>query len=256
VPAGPAVDASATIADRSVRLAGFVADDGQRQALLAAATAAFTPQGEVVDELSVQEHPNPAEGQSAAQALAEALGAASPTLASGTFRTGPGTLTLTDGEAFSEAAADRLGASLDDIGSRNGVAVDAAIDPAENDEDNLQSTLDTLVGRAGITFAPDSAVVEGSSEAVLDSVAEVLDEVPEPPVEVRGHTDSVGGAGPNQALSEQRAAAVVDELVARGVPEDRLTATGAGETEPIGPNDTEEGRARNRRIELIVGEGG
>jgi OOP family OmpA-OmpF porin len=49
---------------------------------------------------------------------------------------------------------------------------------------------------------------------------------------------------------------VVDELVARGVPEDRLTATGAGETEPIGPNDTEEGRARNRRIELIVGEGG
>jgi OOP family OmpA-OmpF porin len=83
-----------------------------------------------------------------------------------------------------------------------------------------------------------------------------LAEVPDPPIEVRGHTDSAGPAGPNQALSEERAAAVVDELVARGVPEDRLTATGAGETEPIAPNDTEEGRARNRRIELIVREGG
>jgi outer membrane protein OmpA-like peptidoglycan-associated protein len=256
-PLGPPVDATATIGDQSIRLEGFIADEDQHQALLTAAATAFTPQGEVIDELGVPApSPDAAESQSAVQALAEAIAAAGPTLASGTFRATPGNLALADGEAFSQAAADRLEAALADIGARNGVSIDAPLSSQETDEDTLQSTLDTVVGRAGITFASGSAEVEGPSEAVLDSVAEVLDEVPDPPIEVRGHTDSSGPAGPNQALSEQRAAAVVDELVARGVEEDRLTATGAGETEPIAPNDTEEGRARNRRIELIVREGG
>jgi outer membrane protein OmpA-like peptidoglycan-associated protein len=256
VAPGPVVDAAATIAGQTVRLDGFVADDGQRQALLAAAAGAFTPQGEVVDQLAVQPSDDPAAGQSAVDALAEAIGVATSTLSSGTLRVTAGSLALPDGEAFSGAAQDRLSAALDDIGARNGVAIQYAIDPADNDEDDLQATLDVLVGRSGISFAPDSAELDSGSQATLDSVAEVLAEVPGPPIEVRGHTDSVGPADENQVLSEERAAAVVEYLVEQGVPADRLTATGAGETEPIAPNDTEEGRARNRRIELIVLEGG
>jgi outer membrane protein OmpA-like peptidoglycan-associated protein len=177
-------------------------------------------------------------------------------LASGTLRATPGALGLADGEAFTEAAAERLASALDDIGEQAGVSVDQSLTAVDLGEDDLQATLDVLVGRSGISFAPDSAELDSGSQATLDSVAEVLAEVPGPPIEVRGHTDSVGPADENQVLSEERAAAVVAYLVEQGVPADRLTATGAGESEPIAPNDTEEGRARNRRIELIVLEGG
>ena len=66
----------------------------------------------------------------------------------------------------------------------------------------------------------------------------------------RGHTDDVGGEAINQALSEQRAQAVVEYLVSRGVDRERLTPIGLGETEPIGDNTTEVGRQLNRRIEV------
>ena len=70
--------------------------------------------------------------------------------------------------------------------------------------------------------------------------------------EIAGHTDSLGDGGYNQSLSEERARVVRDYLVVRGVAAGRLTAAGYGESDPIADNDTEEGRERNRRVELRI----
>lgn len=71
-------------------------------------------------------------------------------------------------------------------------------------------------------------------------------------VEIGGHTDNVGDDSSNQVLSDNRAKAVRDWLIENGIAADRLTHKGYGETEPIASNDTEEGRAQNRRTELKI----
>jgi outer membrane protein OmpA-like peptidoglycan-associated protein len=68
---------------------------------------------------------------------------------------------------------------------------------------------------------------------------------------VEGHTDSVGSPKSNKILSDDRAKAVVGEIVARGIDANRLSAVGHGQDRPIADNKTEEGRAKNRRVELV-----
>lgn len=86
---------------------------------------------------------------------------------------------------------------------------------------------------------------------VVDQLAEALKASPALRVSVEGHTDDVGTAEANLALSEARAKAVLAALQARGVAADRLQARGLGEGKPLGANATEEGRARNRRVEVV-----
>ena len=74
-------------------------------------------------------------------------------------------------------------------------------------------------------------------------------------IEIAGHTDADGEDGFNQALSEKRAQAVMDYLVKAGLPADRFTAVGYGSTQPIASNETDEGKAHNRRIEFVVRSG-
>jgi outer membrane protein OmpA-like peptidoglycan-associated protein len=96
------------------------------------------------------------------------------------------------------------------------------------------------------TFGPDAA-------ALLDQVARVISGHPElVTVEVQGHTDNVGDIAVNQALSQARADAVVEALVARGVARETLAGRGYGPTRPLSPNDTDEGRADNRRVQFVV----
>jgi outer membrane protein OmpA-like peptidoglycan-associated protein len=103
----------------------------------------------------------------------------------------------------------------------------------------------------GVNFEDAKAVLLPQSRAVLDVVAQSLVANPEVRVEVAGHTDSRSPAEYNLWLSATRAAAVRDYLIERGVAADRLVARGYGLTRPIAPNATKEGRARNRRVELI-----
>jgi OmpA-OmpF porin, OOP family len=104
----------------------------------------------------------------------------------------------------------------------------------------------------GIEFGFDSDRITRDERGALDSAAETLRRNPGLRVEIAGHTDSVGAAAYNQALSERRARAVLEYLVAAGIDRDRLTARGYGEAEPVADNATDAGRARNRRVELRV----
>ncbi|MHB8078101.1 MAG: OmpA family protein [Candidatus Krumholzibacteriia bacterium] len=103
----------------------------------------------------------------------------------------------------------------------------------------------------GVNFATNKAELLPESRATLDRVAESLRAYPELMIEVQGHTDSRGSAGLNRRLSQARAEAVRDYLIANGVAASRLTAKGYGPSMPIADNNTAEGRAKNRRVELV-----
>jgi outer membrane protein OmpA-like peptidoglycan-associated protein len=103
-----------------------------------------------------------------------------------------------------------------------------------------------------ILFALDSAAVEPRSRAQLRVLAESLNRYPETRIEVAGHTDSTGSAAYNQGLSERRAAAVAAVLRGEGVRGDRIISYGLGETQPVATNLTAEGRAQNRRVDIII----
>lgn len=106
---------------------------------------------------------------------------------------------------------------------------------------------------AGVEFEPKSFELTKASKALLDEAVITINLSPElQKIEVSAHTDYKGSGSSNMALSEKRAAAVKDYLVSRGVSEKRLVAKGYGESQPIASNRTEEGRARNRRVELKV----
>ena len=102
----------------------------------------------------------------------------------------------------------------------------------------------------GVNFAFDKSDIDGPSAVVLDAAADQLKECPNVSVRVEGNTDSIGTDAYNQGLSERRAESVRSHLVSRGVSASRLTAVGYGESQPIASNETDEGRALNRRVEL------
>lgn len=111
-----------------------------------------------------------------------------------------------------------------------------------------------------VLFAFDSAELTGAADATISEVAEILGYYADVEVEVAGHTDSQGAADYNQTLSEQRAQAVVDALVAAGASSSQLTAVGYGASRPVAPNETADGqddpagREQNRRVEIILRE--
>ena len=98
------------------------------------------------------------------------------------------------------------------------------------------------------TFEFDSAQLTSAGRRYLDKMAAMLRGQPELTVEIIGHTDSLGAETYNQELSQARAESVLNYLADKGVEHARLTATGRGESQPVASNETEEGRARNRRV--------
>jgi outer membrane protein OmpA-like peptidoglycan-associated protein len=110
----------------------------------------------------------------------------------------------------------------------------------------------TLNMPSNITFALNSADLNGQFYGALDGVSMVLKEYDKTVIEVAGHTDSSGSDQYNQALSERRAQSVAGYLSGHGVKTQRLITLGAGETHPVASNDTEAGRASNRRVELTI----
>ena len=101
-------------------------------------------------------------------------------------------------------------------------------------------------------FATNKTKILPESEPELESLAQFLNDNPTVSIRIIGHTDAVGTDQANQVLSEGRANAVRDDLIMRGIDGNRVEAEGRGESEPIATNDTEEGRALNRRVEFMI----
>jgi OmpA-OmpF porin, OOP family len=232
----------------TLTLTGYVPDNTVHAALVATASRKFFNE-KVVDNLKASVGAPPG----FAGAVTPALGALS--------RLSTGTLVVSDrevklsGDAFYDAAAIQI---------RNGLGKDfppgwqfkaeVTVKPAAAPVDATvcQQLFSDLLGKGSIRFESGRAVLDPDSAGLLDRLIETALRCPAANIEIAGHTDGDGEDAFNQALSEKRAQAVIDYLVKAGLPADRFTATGYGSTQPIASNDTDEGKAQNRRIEFVV----
>lgn len=111
----------------------------------------------------------------------------------------------------------------------------------------------TLSDQGAVLFAFDSSELTPAAHEQLMVLMSKLSNADVLSIKVIGHTDSKGSDAYNQKLSERRASSVAAFLLNQGLAPDKLTSQGLGESQPVADNDTEEGRARNRRVELVIG---
>ncbi len=103
-----------------------------------------------------------------------------------------------------------------------------------------------------VQFENGTAQMTDDAQFAINDIADILRRYPDVRIEIGGHTDDTGDAAANMQLSRERAQAVYQELITRGVDAARMTATGYGQTRPVASNDTEEGRRQNRRMEIQI----
>ncbi len=232
----------------TLTLSGYVPDDKVHAAIIAAASRKFFSE-KVVDNLKTSlGAPN-----GFSTAVMPALGALS--------RLSTGTLVVSDrevklsGDALYDAAAAEIRAGLgkefpQGFQFKADVSIKPAVAPV--DATVCQQLFSELLGEAKISFESGRAAIDPDSAGLLDHLIETALRCPTSNIEVAGHTDADGDDAANQALSEKRAQAVVDYLVKAGLPPARFTAVGYGSAQPVAANDTEDGKAQNRRIEFVV----
>jgi outer membrane protein OmpA-like peptidoglycan-associated protein len=133
--------------------------------------------------------------------------------------------------------------------SRDAMA-ELTADGNANVREDARGTVITVAG--AFLFASNKASVRQGADAALDKIAFVLKQQPAKPILIEGHTDSTGTAERNLELSHERAETVASYLASRGVSRDMMMIEGAGSERPIASNDTAEGRAANRRVEITV----
>jgi outer membrane protein OmpA-like peptidoglycan-associated protein len=115
---------------------------------------------------------------------------------------------------------------------------------------NCDTDLAAVLAQRPIHFDRDKSAVTPAASAIIKDLAAIAAKCQAEKLEVGGHTDNIGSESYNQALSERRAIAVANALADSGIARDRLSAVGYGETVPVAGNDTDAGRALNRRIEI------
>jgi OOP family OmpA-OmpF porin len=192
----------------------------------------------------------------AAQALAGLIGVLPPAVSFGRLEVA-GARSTVSGVAVDAAAKAALDAALA-TAAAGGLTVDGAfVVPAPPGGEDLatqalEARLNRLVEAQPIAFGSSSAQIAPTSAPTLDQAAAALAGITGMAVTIEGHTDSSGNAAQNQALSQQRANAVRNALIERGVNPATLAATGFGDTRPRADNATEAGREQNRRVQFDV----
>jgi len=232
----------------TLTLTGYVPDNNVHGALAAAAARKFFNE-KVVDNLKA----SVGAPSGFASAVVPALGALS--------RLSTGTLVVSDrevklsGDAFFDVAAAQIRAGLGkDFPQGWQVKDDISVKPAAAPVDATvcQQLFSDLLGKGRIRFESGRATIDPDSAGLLDRLIETALRCPTANIEIAGHTDADGEDAFNQTLSEKRAQAVTDYLVRAGLPANRFTAMGYGSTQPVATNDTDEGKAQNRRIDFVV----
>jgi OmpA-OmpF porin, OOP family len=124
--------------------------------------------------------------------------------------------------------------------------------PASVKPEPVQSEVITLSDAGDVLFAFNQSELTPAAQSKLDSLIPKLQSADVVSIKVIGHTDSIGSDTYNQALSERRASSVAAYLLSQGVAPNKLTSEGKGQSEPVADNETEAGRATNRRVELHI----
>src|ERR1700704_5125988 len=232
----------------TLTLTGYVPDNNVHAALAAAAGRKFFSE-KVVDNLK------------ASVGAPSGFAAAAVPALSALSRLSTGTLELSDrevklsGDALYEAAATQIRAGLaKDFPQGWQYKAEISVKPpsAPVDATVCQQLFADLLTKARIRFEAGKADISQDSLGLLDRLTETTLRCPTANIEIAGHTDADGDQSFNQALSEKRAQAVAEYLVRAGLPADRFTAAGYGSTQPLTSNDTDEGKAQNRRIDFVV----
>lgn len=232
----------------TVTLTGYVPDNNVHAALATSASRKFFNE-KIVDNLKA----SIGAPSSFNTVVLAALGALS--------RLSTGTLVVSDrevklsGDALYEGAANDIRAGLGkDFPKAWQYKPEITVKPAAGPVDGTvcQQLFSDLLGKGKIRFAAKRADIDPDSAGILDHLIETALRCPTTNIEVAGHTDADGEDGFNQTLSEKRAQAVIDYLVKAGLPANRFTAVGYGSTQPVAGNETDDGKAQNRRIEFLV----
>jgi OOP family OmpA-OmpF porin len=235
----------------TVTLTGYVPDNNVHAAIATAAGSKFFKE-KVVDNLKASVG---APG-GFSRAVVSALGALA--------RLSTGTLVVSDrevklsGDALYEAAAAQIRAGLDkDFPQGWQFKPEISVRPAAApvDASVCQQLFADLLAKAKIRFESGRAAIDPDSAGLLDRLVETAMRCPAVNIEIAGHTDADGEVAFNQMLSEKRAQAVTEYLVKAGLPANRFTPVGYGSTQPLASNDTDQGKAQNRRIDFVVRKG-
>ncbi len=226
-------------------LAGILPDLASKNSLLSALKAALGPSVNLIDKIDIAAGAT-APGFDGLSALLKAAG----DIPDFHFTVEGGTLTLTgtapteEVKAAVEAAAKAGWPNLNVI---NNIVIKGAAASC----DNLQATVDADLA-APIKFQTGSDQLSADGTQQLSTVVSAVKACPDAKLTVIGHTDNTGNDAINNPLSENRAKSVAAYLVAQGIPAGSVTAKGAGSSDPVASNDTEAGRAQNRRTEIKV----
>jgi len=232
----------------TLTLSGYVPDNAAHAAIVSAIGRKFVGE-KVVDNLKA--------GAGAPQGFLSAVSRA----LSGLSRLSTGTLTIQDRDlqlsgdtlypGVPEQISDDLRTNLPQgWKSKADLSVKPGASPVNATV--CQQLLVDILKKSTIRFETGKADIDADSIGLLDRLVEVVLRCPNSAIEVDGHTDSDGDPEANLALSTRRAQAVIDYFVRAGVPRERMSAIGYGSTVPVAPNDTDDGKAQNRRIEFSI----
>jgi OOP family OmpA-OmpF porin len=232
----------------TLTLTGYVPDNNVHAALVAAAGRKFFSE-KVVDNLK------------ASIGAPSGFAAAAVPALSALSRLSTGTLVMSDrevklsGDALYEAAGGQIRAGPGkDFPQGWQYKAEISVKPASAPVDATvcQQLFADLLAKARIRFESGKADISQDSLGLLDRLTETASRCPTANIEIAGHTDSDGDQNGNQTLSEKRAQAVADYLARAGLPANRFIAVGFGSTQPIAGNETDDGKAQNRRIDFVV----
>lgn len=234
-----------------VTLTGVLPTEAAKTSFLTAVKGVFGPSVNVIDNLTVRDGVSIPDLSGLGAALKPDVDI--PDFA---WKVDGDTITLTgtapseDVKAAAEAAAKT---AWPDAKIDNQIIVAGATPaaPAPNRCADVQADINDLL-KTPINFATDGFAVADSSQGQLTQIAQKIKDCPDARVAVKGFTDNTGNDAINQPLSENRAKAVADFLVSQGIAAGNVTSQGFGSANPVASNDTPEGKAQNRRVEIAV----
>lgn len=267
VPAITLAPASIVRSGNDITLSGDFPDQKARAALVDAASGSLPPGVNVIDRLGINPDVNALDFTDAAKVFSAAAPVADfkLTVKGDTVTLAGTTATADQQNAVEQAAQD----TWPNVNILDKIEINGPISPTQSpaptapppppgpsgqsgDCGNLQQAISRVLPTP-ITFGVNASTLTPEVEQQLSSVADKVKACPSAHVTINGYSDNTGNDAINVALSAQRADVVADFLTSKGVTRDHLTSKGLGSNNPVGSNETPEGRAQNRRVEIVVG---